>query len=652
MASTSVLELILRLRKEGSTKGVESEIKDLKKANAELGAGAEKLNLGMLAVKGAVLSAGLAILASIPGLIQQGIEYNRAQTALTAYTGSAEAAAEATKAVQDAAGGAISKMDATANATRLFAMGLAQTTEEAAKLTDVAVTLGATMGKGPKQAFEEFTLMLANQSILRLDTFGISGAKVRARMEELASSVAGMTRETAFMTAVLEEADGKMAALDAAGFQASSSVERLKAMIEDAKLGIATWLADGIVPAVDATLELGDAVDDQREEILRSSKTFAEYQQRLRALGYTAIQAGKDSYTGWNPLLNVIGEVGGGVTALQFGFGNLNEEQFNAAKAAEETGDQIDEEALALETATRKAEAFNDAMAGAELSMDVVKSAIQGPFGSAYDRLVDLQADAAESAADYEERLGGLKKGTDDYAKVQDQANDSAEDWTEKLGDAEDALKKTTAQLIFQHAAIGLNAEDTLALANSLGLVDEKTFAVASATEHLRQIYDAADGQLDGNITNTQGYLQAIEDLNAEVAEMPPEQITKARVDATQAMRDAENYKNTLEEIPSIVHTVIENEIRYSQSFRYSTGHQHGAQFAVDGMPGPDRVPVSFMATKGETVTVTPPGMPAPPAASPIAAAAGMGGGYSFGDVYITNDMDLQMLANRLRQLQ
>ena len=49
---------------------------------------------------------------------------------------------------------------------------------------------------------------------------------------------------------------------------------------------------------------------------------------------------------------------------------------------------------------------------------------------------------------------------------------------------------------------------------------------------------------------------------------------------------------------------------------RYGTGaggYQHGGQFLVRGPAGPDRVPVNFLATRGEVVTVTPVGGIAPP---------------------------------------
>jgi len=42
-------------------------------------------------------------------------------------------------------------------------------------------------------------------------------------------------------------------------------------------------------------------------------------------------------------------------------------------------------------------------------------------------------------------------------------------------------------------------------------------------------------------------------------------------------------------------------------------GFQHGGQFRVRGLGGPDTVPVSFMATPGEVVTVTPAGAMPPP---------------------------------------
>ncbi len=42
--------------------------------------------------------------------------------------------------------------------------------------------------------------------------------------------------------------------------------------------------------------------------------------------------------------------------------------------------------------------------------------------------------------------------------------------------------------------------------------------------------------------------------------------------------------------------------------FGDDVGYQHGGSFTVRGPSGPDRVPVGFMATAGEQVTITPAG--------------------------------------------
>jgi hypothetical protein len=98
--------------------------------------------------------------------------------------------------MRKASSGMVADSDLMLSANRLISMGLAESAEEASNLTHMAVRLGEAMGKGPTQAMEEFALMMANQSIPRLDTFGISAGKVRERMAELmgAAEKGGMTQ--------------------------------------------------------------------------------------------------------------------------------------------------------------------------------------------------------------------------------------------------------------------------------------------------------------------------------------------------------------------------------------------------------------------------------------------------------------------------
>ena len=115
--------------------------------------------------------------------------------------------------LRDATMGMVSDTDLMQSSARLVSMGLASTADEAAKLSEIAVTLGAAMGKQATPAMEEFALMLANQSTLRLDTFGISAGKVKERIIELTDTIPGMTRETAFMQATMEQAEISMSNL-------------------------------------------------------------------------------------------------------------------------------------------------------------------------------------------------------------------------------------------------------------------------------------------------------------------------------------------------------------------------------------------------------------------------------------------------------
>jgi hypothetical protein len=247
MGKQSVLDLILRSKKTGSG-GKQA------KQELDLVQSAAKALTGVLA--GVTVA---AVLRTTGELLNMGVEAKRTRTALEAYAGGAREATRTVELMKAATGGALDTLSAMQNATRFMSMGLASTADEAARFTEIAVTLGATMGRGPQQAIEEFSLLLANQAILRLDTFGLSGAKTREMMLDLADSIPD--RETRFLAAVLEQAQGKMELLADAGFKSSSSLDRFKAKVTDAKLAVATWLANGLLPIIDGVADLTDATE-------------------------------------------------------------------------------------------------------------------------------------------------------------------------------------------------------------------------------------------------------------------------------------------------------------------------------------------------------------------------------------------------------
>lgn len=175
---------------------------------------------------------------------------------LVAYSGGVSQAVDATDALVRATDGGISRLEAAANASQLLGMGLAQTSSQVYDLSRMAVMLGdKTLGAEERMA--SFNAMLANQSVERLDTFGISSGRVRQRITELMTANVNLSREQAFVNSVLEIGSDKLRQVEAQGVTASTSVDKLTASWNDLKQAIAGNVSVGAGVEVGAGL-LGD----------------------------------------------------------------------------------------------------------------------------------------------------------------------------------------------------------------------------------------------------------------------------------------------------------------------------------------------------------------------------------------------------------
>ena len=171
--------------------------------------------------------------------------------------------------LQLASRGMVSDFDLMQATNRFMSMGLADTSESAGRLTEVATQLASAMGIDATTGMADFAAMLANQSIPRLDNFGISSGVVRERINELMESEVGMTRETAFMTAVMESAEVTMGKIGEQGDSTAAGMARMKASSENLKaqigealmpiissvVGLLTDLAETALPLVEGALE-------------------------------------------------------------------------------------------------------------------------------------------------------------------------------------------------------------------------------------------------------------------------------------------------------------------------------------------------------------------------------------------------------------
>jgi len=230
MAQNAV-EILINLKKSGTgAKQADDELQGVQKTAKAVGTA-----LAAMATIGTVKA--------LHEFARLGAESIRTRNAFTAISGGADQASARLEAMQRATRGAISEQQAMAVASRLMQMGLASNAGELEKIAGMAVRLGSAMGKDAAGSIEEFAMMLANQSIPRLDTFGISSSKVRSRMEELRATTAGMTREAAFMAAVTEQGAAAMERLGPAVEDEALAFERLDAQIADSKAALAEQLA-------------------------------------------------------------------------------------------------------------------------------------------------------------------------------------------------------------------------------------------------------------------------------------------------------------------------------------------------------------------------------------------------------------------------
>jgi len=198
-------------------------------------------------------------------LAELGAQGLRTERSFEAIAGGADAARRKLDAMRKATQGAMSEADMMHNANMLMQMGLANTADELGNTTTMALRLGKAMGRDAQTAMEDWAAMLANQSIPRLDTFGLSSGKVKERMAELQEQTADLTREQAFLQAVQEEGTRAMERLGEATEDELLQFERLEAQMADTKME----LAQKVAPAWAGFLDLlnrgtGEAIEWNR----------------------------------------------------------------------------------------------------------------------------------------------------------------------------------------------------------------------------------------------------------------------------------------------------------------------------------------------------------------------------------------------------
>lgn len=178
--------------------------------------------------------------------------------------------------LRDVTGGAASDMDLMSGANMLMRLKVADNADELSKLIGYISRLKSS-SDSMGSAIENFSLMLANQSVKRLDSFGLSAGRVQERLDALKE--AGMSAEAAFKQATMEEMQRSVEELGSAADVSITSIAKLEARWDNFKNGLAGGMA-GIVEqaatTVDMLAQIADAYLEQQQRIAADNE--ARYQ--------------------------------------------------------------------------------------------------------------------------------------------------------------------------------------------------------------------------------------------------------------------------------------------------------------------------------------------------------------------------------------
>jgi len=169
-----------------------------------------------------------------------GAEAQRTEASFTGVAGGAEKATAMLDALKVATNGTKSEVELMSGATTIMALGLGKTADEIGTIMRNVEGLGARFG-GNMQTFQ---LMMSNDSLMRIDSFGIGVEEATKRIEEYKK--AGMDAGEAFDTAVMDLMTEKFESLGGTMDDNKASIDRMKASLQDLKVEIGQGLAPTI----------------------------------------------------------------------------------------------------------------------------------------------------------------------------------------------------------------------------------------------------------------------------------------------------------------------------------------------------------------------------------------------------------------------
>ena len=534
--------------------------------NATDNASSKIQNFGKALVAAGVLEFGRRALKAGKELAEFGARAERAASVFEAVSGGSEQAAANLEAMQRATRGALSDTEAMAAASQILQMGLVEGADEMGRFAEMAVTLGTAMGRDASQSMEEFALLMANQSIPRLDTFGISAGRVRERMNELADANKNMTREQRFNIAVMEEGGEAMARLGATGGDAMEATAQAGAAFKNFRDELGKNLTPALQTANEAAAQLFGTLADGLKDINNNREAADKLSQTvggpveatMRNYGVTLEELNELSAAAEEEILNnaSASEIYEAATA------QLNDEAWRLGGTEEELITLLKQKAAAQVIASQEAElAAERERLLSEAASDALGTAAIG--GDVYRQQAQDFATLSQGAADAAREERELAAAQEEAAAAALEARDAFMDQAAAISELSEVafVNRQIEELSRQEEAGAISTEQYLAAKDKLLRTSGQ---LTDAEVRAQQVTEDLTAKLVAGVIGPETYAQALLDVKAasdEQNQSSEEAIGKLNAldeafglsgsAARQAAEDADNLAAAIERIPT-----------------------------------------------------------------------------------------------------
>jgi len=456
------------------------------------------------AAAGAIAAVGLAVKEAYD-FVEEGAAIERLQDASAQMAKSIGMDMDdVMDALRTASQGMVSDFDLMSAASRAMMLGVGSDSTEIARLFEIAALRGRVLGVDTSQAFNDIVTGIGRASPLILDNLGIvidaeqAYGDYAASIGKTAEELSKAEQKQALVNAVIKSSAPLLAETGGLAVDDAGKFEQFEAAISNLSNSVANELSPAFAII---SGDMAGFVNDIATNIIPGVEEMM--------LKFVLAKTAMENFN------NV--DFGDFMHAMGLVIGITSEEEVTTQtllQAIREMNGSFGESAQAIFDTTDSFEAYSDAMAAAGYSLVYLNEQEWESAKAARE----LALGAGEAAAE----LVPMAAAT---TAVADAANN-----------AEAAMRKYTASLLFKIASEGLSQESAYALAGAMGLIDQKTFAATEQTNVYKQMLDS------GAISQRQ-YNLLVEQLAEDLESTPEGKKVEVTTNAEEILADLEEIE-------------------------------------------------------------------------------------------------------------